>query len=291
MNPKYPFQFSLLQYTHDAFTEEFLNVGFAFYAPNAPYFNVRLLTKYRRITNTFPTADGEYIKNYLVKLQGKFDNMIEQINNGQIAFEPHPATIDELLTMVLPIDDSSIKFGSIHGGMTYDLETTFEDFYRRFIETHLPVEKEESRDEAVIWRHFSSSLRKYNIIHQLRSAVIHTKKDDLEFDHAWKNGHWNALQPLSFDLMHPTSIKKKSHEWFTANVLITETDEVNKLFYLLGKPQREDSALKKAYNKAKDLLGTGTFSKKIEIIEEDGAEDFAEHIAPKIIKDTAHDSE
>lgn len=291
MNPKYPFQFSILQYIHDSFTEEFLNIGFAFYAPTAPYFNVRLLTKYRRITNTFPTADGEHIKNHLVRLQGNFEPIAHQINNGQIGFEEKPNQIKDLLTMVLSIDDSAIRFGPIHGGMAFNPEVTFEDLYQRFVETHLPAEKEEHRDENVIWRHFNNSLKKHNVIHQLRQTVIRTSKDELEFDHAWKNGKWNALQPLSFDLMHATNIRKKSREWLGTNVLISETNEVNKIYYLLGKPQRDDKALKKAYDTAKDLLGAGSYSKKVEIIEEDAAEDFAKHIAPKIIKDTAHDNE
>jgi hypothetical protein len=122
----------------------------------------------------------------------------------------------------------------------------------------------------------------------LQPTIIHTPQDDLEFDHAWKNGRWNALQPLSFDLVHAASIKRKSHEWFTANVLINETPDVAQIYYLLGKPLRDDPSLLKAYQKAKDLLGTGDYSQKVEIIEEDGAEDFAENIAPKIINDTSH---
>lgn len=289
MNIRKPFQFSILQYIHDSFTEEFLNVGLAFYSPTSPYFVVRILTKYRRITNTFPDASGEYIKAHLISLQSKFDAVGEHINNTQLSLQPRSESISDVLSSILPIDDSSIRFGTVHGGMTDDLDETFEDLYHRFVEAYLPSEKDDTRDESIIWKLYNRPLKNYNISARLQRAVIQTPKDELDFNHAWKNGNWNALQPLSFDLVHATSIKKKSHEWFTTNYIVSQTKEVGKIYYLLGKPLRESSALLKAYQAAKDLLGTGEFSKKIEIIEEQDAEEFAAKIAPKIIRDTNHE--
>lgn len=290
MNKKYPFQFSILQYVHDTFTEEFLNVGLAFYAPSLPYFNVKLLAKYRRLTQTFPSADGEHYRKYIVSMQTKFDLLYQNVNSGQISFtSSHPLKIEELLGTVLPKDDSSLRFGAVHGGMTSNLEETFNDFYHRFVEMHLHEEKEESRDESVIWHDFSKSLKEHNISHQLRSTVINTPQDDIEFDHAWKNGRWNALQPISFDLSQTAYIRRKSREWFSANVLLSKARDVNEVYYLLSKPLHQEASLMKAYQKAKDLLGTGEYSQKVKIIEENEAEDFAKHIAPRIIRDTAHE--
>jgi hypothetical protein len=74
-------------------------------------------------------------------------------------------------------------------------------------------------------------------------------------------------------------------------VILNESPEVAKVFYLLGRPRRDDIALLKAYLKAKDLLGSGEHARKIEIIEEDGADDFARHISPMIRNDTEHTEE
>lgn len=290
MNSRIPFQFSVFQYFHDTFTEEFLNIGLALYSVNPSFFRVKLLTKVRRLTNTFPTVDVDTYRAFISSLQLKFDGLAETINSKQLPLEQGQqiSRLEELISKILPADDSAVRLGQVHGGMSEDLDATFDDLYYRLVETYMPLDKEETRDEGVIWRIFSKPLREYNIVYQLRPTVIRTPKDDIEFDHAWKNGKWNALQPVSFDLLQPGSIKKKSHEWFTANVLIDEAKDVGKLYYLLGKPQREDAAVMKAYLKAKDLLGTGKYARKVEIIEEDAAEDFAKEIAPQIIADTSH---
>jgi hypothetical protein len=83
MNARIPFQFKVLRYIHDSFTGEFLNVGLAFYAKNSPYFRVRLLHKYARITSAFPGADGEHYRQYVASLQSKFDHLAEKVNSQQ----------------------------------------------------------------------------------------------------------------------------------------------------------------------------------------------------------------
>jgi hypothetical protein len=290
MNNKLPFQFAVLRYIHDAFTGEFLNVGIAFYCKDPAFFKVRLLQKYRRITNAFPEADGEFYRRYIASLQSKFDALAEKVNSKQSTFEPWPPSrVEELLVQVLPPDDSSIQFGEAQGGMTKDLEATFEDIYRRLIEAHLPHEEKESRNEAEVWNVFREPLRKQNVIRLLSPHVIHIKKQEFEFDYAWKNGHWSALQPLSFDLVQPKSIRNKAFQYFGANVVLHDSKTINTLYYLLGAPRRDDTPVLKEYAKAKDLLGAREHANMIKLIEEDEADDFAREIAPKIEADTSHD--
>lgn len=290
MNTKIPFQFAVLRYIHDSFTGEFLNVGVAFYCQDPAFFKVRLLQKYSRITAAFPATDGEFYRRYISSLQTKFDKMAEKVNSKQVTFESWlPDRIEELLNQILPPDDSSIQFGEVQGGMTDNLEEIFEDLYKRLVETHLPNEENESRSDIDVWSIFSKTLRERNVIRHLRPAVIRADSQEIEFEHAWKNGHWKALQPLSFDLIHPGSINKKAWQHFGMDVILQKSKELNILYYLLGKPRREDSAVLKAYAKAKDLLGTGEHTKKIKLIEEDEAEDFARDVAPKIEADTSHE--
>ncbi len=290
MNTKIPFQFAVLRYIHDSFTGEFLNVGVAFYCQSPAFFKVRLLQKYGRITNAFPLANGEFYRRYISSLQTKFDKLAEKVNSKQTAFEEWlPDRIEELLSQVLPPDDSSIQFGEAQDGMTNDLETTSDDIYKRLVEAHLPIEENQSRSDLDIWSVFSKTLREQNVIRYLRPTIIHADSQDIEFEHAWKNGRWKALQPLSFDLIHPGNIDKKAWQYFGRNVILQKSKELTILYYLLGKPRRDDAAVLKHYAKAKDLLGSSEHSKKIKLIEEDEAEDFARDIAPKIEADTSHE--
>ena len=194
MTTKTPFQFAVLRYIHDSFTGEFLNVGVAFYCQEPAFFKVRLLPKYGRITAAFPATDGEFYRGYISSLQTKFDKMADK----QVTFEPWlPNSIEELLNGVLPPDDSSIQFGEVQGGMADDLDATFEAVYKRLVETHLPREESETRNEAEVWSIFNKLLREQHVTRYLQTAIIRTDKQDFEFEHAWKNGHWKALEPLS----------------------------------------------------------------------------------------------
>jgi hypothetical protein len=290
MTIKIPFQFTVLRYIHDSFTGEFLNVGLALYSQSPAFFRAKFLPKYGRVTGAFPEADGEFYRNYICRLQAKADDLADKVNSKQISYENWlPDRVEELLVQILPVDDSAIQFGPTQGGMANDLEETFEDLYFRMVEAHLPHEDILSRNEAEIWSIFYKPLKEHNIIHRLKPVTIQTRMDEVVFDHAWKNGRWKALQPLSFDLLKPGSIHNKAYQYFGTNVDLEDSQEISKLYYLLGKPRRDDIPLQRAYNKAKDLLGTGEHTKKVEIIEEDAAEDFAKEISPQIEADTSHE--
>lgn len=290
MSTKFPFQFIILRYVHDSFTGEFLNVGLALYSPSAQFFRARFLPKFARITATFPDADGEHYRTYINRLQLIADDLAERVNSKQISFLPsHSDQVSELVTQILQPDDSAIQFSPIKGGMASDLDETFEDLYLRLVEAYIEHDKTASRNEAQIWHLYSKPLREYNVIYRLKPTIIHASKTDVEFEHAWKNGRWKAMQPLSFDLMHASNIKSKAFQYLGTNVVLDSSKEFSKLYYLLGEPRRDDRNLQKAYNQAKDLLGTGEHAKKIVLVEEDGAEDFARYIGPEIEKDISQE--
>jgi hypothetical protein len=170
--------------------------------------------------------------------------------------------------------------------MAGDLDEVFNDLYYRLVETYVIDDEHLSRTEHEIWNLFSKPLRSSSVIGLLRSTTI----QDVELDHAWKNGHWKALQPISFDLQHANTILKKSRLWLGTSLLLNNSAEISKIYYLLGKPRRDDDALERAYHKAKDLLASLN-AKKVEIVEEDGAEDFANEIGAQIKADVEHSEE
>lgn len=286
MSKKTPFQFKILRYIHDSFTGEFLNIGLALYSQNKSYLHVRLLHKYARITNTFPNADGENYRQYINSLQRKFDKLMVKINSQQMEIDQWlPEKLDELLSTVLTYDDSAIQFGPVNGGMAEDLDDVFNDLYYRLVESYITTDDRLSRTEQEIWNLFSKHLQHQSVVNLLKPKTIQTPNSTIELDHAWKNGKWNALQPLSFDLQYRNSIDKKARLWLGTNFILDKSSEINEVYYLLGKPRREDKDLIKAYNNAKDLLGTGELARKVKIIEEDEADDFARFIGPKIKTD------
>ncbi len=282
MSNKIPFQYTILRYIHDLETEEFLNVGLVIFSHEYRYLKARLLTKYRRITNAFPGADGEFYRSYVIRLQASLNRLSEKIKSKQVSyFDDIPDTIDDLLKTILPIDDSSLQFSSSRGGLVENLDNAFEELYSRLIDRYLEEPERLSRTNEEVWHIFSQRMIELNIHQWLQTKVIQTKHEDFEFPHAWENGKWNLLQPISFDLIIPTNIRKKAREWLGLTTVLKESDEWSHLYFLIGGPYRGKDNLFKAYNDAKDILSMGIDGYPISIVEESEAIDFGNEILPQ----------
>lgn len=288
MSTLIPFQYAVLRYVHDAATGEFLNVGLVLYSSSQRHLQAQLLTKYSRITATFPGTDGEFHRQYISRLQNRFDQLAIEVKKQQLSLFSEKVTIQSILLGALPNDDSSIQFSQPMGGLAKNLDSVFGELYFRLIEKYIEVVERPSRDDDQIWNHFKRPLYEQNILANLQPKKIVTSHDQIEFDYAWKNGNWNLLQPLSFDLIQPTYIRRKARTWLGTNLLLDTSKEISSLYYLLGRPNLDQPALNRAYDDAKDILGTAKLGYKIMIIEEDGAEDFARSIKSQIESDLRH---
>lgn len=270
------FQYAILRYVHDAATGEFLNVGLAMYSPEMRFFQARLQPLYRRVTATFPDADGEFFKEYISRLQTAVDTLTVEISSGQLSLlEEGPQDLAALLGMVLTPDDSSIQFGRVYSGAAADLNAVFADLYARLVERYLSSQDRNTRDDAAVWNYYRRALQVQNVVQRLQAHVIETKYEPVALNHAWRNGHWNALEPVSFDLMHPGSIQRKAREWLGSVRVLKTSPEWGTLYMLLGAPHQEDRTVERAYESAKRMLSD---DESVVLVEENEAEDFAERI-------------
>jgi len=250
MNERIPFQYSVLRYVHDVATGEFLNVGLAIYSKSARFFQSRLLLRYRRLTQAFPGADGELYRNYISRLQRSLNEVSAEVESNQMRIlgEGLPDRIEFLLNQVLPPDDSSIRFSEARGGLADDLEGTFDQLYYRLVEQYLTVPQTPSREDDDIWQVFRPPLQDLEVLDHFQRHEVRTEVESFQFDHAWRNGTWNVLRPLSFDLVHPGNIRKKAREWMGAAHIMDEAPDLSGLFFLLGHPRNGDRLVRKAYS-------------------------------------------
>jgi hypothetical protein len=98
------------------------------------------------------------------------------------------------------------------------------------------------------------------------------------FSHAWKNGLWHCLEPLSFDLASAEGIKEKAHKLLGRMLSVKDSGEDFKLYLLLGEPR--DEALRPAYEKA--LKNLRKLPVENELIFESEAIDFTNRLAEQM---------
>lgn len=289
MASKLKFQYSILRYRHDLITGEYLNVGLALYSSGVNYFKVKLLNRYRRITTTFPKADGDFLKSYLEHLQFEFDTLTDKFESQQPVLLPEmrgPYTLEGLLNKILPHDDSAIFFEKPISGLVEDLDRFFDDLYERLVMHYIDTHDRETRSDEEVWGVYRTSLSRSSVLSRLQEHTVRVAVDEIKFDHAWKNGKWKILQPVSFDLKNPTTIKKKAREWVGTTYILGTAKDLSELYFLLGAPSLQNPGANKAYGETKDMLNLRENGLKITLIEENEADDFAKHISPVIEKET-----
>ncbi len=274
---KTAYTYTVLRYVHDTTTGEFMNVGVAIHAPEARYASAICRTTYSRLTKTFPGMDGEAFRGLMRFIQSCFEKMGDKLKN-ELPLDGKPSSALDLAHTILPADDSSLQWSPVGSGLTDDPSQTLEALFDRLVTRYDERPQAERRTNEDVWRKYKRNLEVRHVLKHLQPKKITVQDDEVEFEHAWKNGVWHCLEPLSFDLSSPDSIKRKAHEWLGQIESVKNASEPFKLYLLLGEPQQDE--LRPAFDNAVSILNKVPVEK--EIVHEKEAGQFSERFAREI---------
>ena len=276
------YEFSILRYSFDPLTQEFINVGIVLYSAATGFLQARVSTNYGRASKMFGHIDGVRYRTVLRHLQSELDKLSLEMDRGQLFGSS--ATLDLSLSQILPVDDSSLRFDKGGAGVSDNLGKTCERIYRRYVsgsESGVP----ECRTREEVWRTFRKPLEQLSLTNRLIPKKIEAQDYRYEFEHAWKNGVWNLYEPISFDLLDESAIREKANKWLGRAFSLRESPEPFTLALLLGAPQ--SSRLKDAFQHAENILNKIP-GKKV-LVREHEAEAFAKEFQSQLQKsDSAH---
>jgi len=154
-------------------------------------------------------------------------------------------------------------------------------FYVRLVEKYQQRAQVPSRTVDGVWKHYRKELEEKQILARLQSKRIIAKDYDYQFDHAWKNGHWSLLEPVSLDLQDADTILDKANRWLGRATNLKDSPELFRLLVLPGEPRIEK--LRPAYAKALNILNKMPVKK--ELISEQEARKFTGELAAEMAKD------
>ena len=274
------YTYSVLRYVHDVTSGEFVNVGVALYAPDARYTSAICRTTYGRLNKVFPGVNAEHFKALMRHIQNSFEAQGERLS-GELQFSL-PSGVLEIAQSVLPKDDSSLQWSPAGSGRTDDPAQALEKLFKRMVMRYEEKQVSGARTDDDVWRHFKRDLEEKRILQHFQPKLISVQDDEIEFQHSWKNGKWNCLEPISFDLAAADSIREKAHKWFGQLASIQDASDPFKVYLLVGAPQQEN--LQPAFQRAMSMLRRIPGDKEI-VFEADGlglatrlAGEVAEHI-------------
>ena len=271
------FQYAVLRYVHDPVTQEFVNIGVLLFAPEEAQIGCLLNTRYSRLSNTFQQVDGPYIRAQLSALERMVGALRLRWQQGN--WLERPKSVHELTSMLLPPDDSSLVFGGFGGGLTTDLDAELRRLYMRLVMRYADREDAASRDDAEVWQVFHKELAQREVTLHLAPVTIRTDTFSLDFQHAWKNERWHPLEPISFDLVHESSILNKASKWVGHTLSLKESEDLGTIYFLLGSPRQEH--LLRPYENALTNMRK-LMPPNAELIREEEAAEFSERLAREI---------
>lgn len=264
MTKLHSYTYTVLRYVHDITTGEFVNVGVALYAPDARYASALCRPTYGRLTKVFPGANGEHFKLLMRHVQTQFERLGEEIAT-QLPLNQVDSVL-ELAKTIVPSDDSSLQWSPMGGGRTANPSQTLDHLFERMVMRYDERPTKERRTDEDVWRQFKRTLESRQLSGYFQAKNIAVQDDEVEFKHAWKNGIWHCLEPVSFDLSASDSIKDKAHRWLGQIASVQNAPDKFRLYLLVGQPQEE--SLRPAFSKAISILNKIPVEKEI-VLEHD----------------------
>jgi hypothetical protein len=242
------YTYVLLRYRHDSLSGEFANVGVVVHSPGWHFLGSRVRKTVGRLSKMFPDLDRAALMDGLRVVERGLARLQKSEGSGLLT---KLRDAESFAKLVLPPDDSSLIWSSVGSGVTQDPLETLESLYRRFISRY-DESGRVTRDDAAVWQPVREKLVERNLADRLQPKLISSPIDEVEFQHAWKNGAWHCYQPLSFDLVTSEGIREKAARWAGHMTGLSRADEKIKPHFIVGPPT--DPKLGDDYRRALDLL-------------------------------------
>lgn len=262
MSARLPYTFSILKYVHDSLSGEFVNIGVAMFSAEGNFLRFKCRSTTGRVTAMFPSVKHNSFKNLLEPIKSRF-SLLEANSSANLKLWKRFESLDEVLNETVPKDDSSLVWSALSFGASNNLEAAFEKIFIRHVSKFDQKIVRSQKSDDDVWRVFRKDLEKRNLLEFFERKSISVRDDEVEFPFAWKNGIWHCVDPISFDLTAPDSIKDKAHRWLGQITSVMNSSDKFKVYLVVAKPQQAELA--SAFDKAIRILEKSPVPKEIYI--------------------------
>ncbi len=244
---KYAYSYAVLQYRHDVWVGEALNVGVLFFSEMARYLKMKTRTGRGRIANAYPDLDHSALRDAVTALELRFD----KISTTSGLFLPKGSAI-EVGEQVLTPNASSLSWGVTGSGVAENLPDALEKTYARFVGRYDQATGREVRTDDMVFEAVRRKLQLAELYQRVQPHVVHSRFATIPFDHAIENGMWHVIQPISFDSADENRMLDKATKWVGRLQSISDRANEVKPYFVTGKPS--DQALLPQYRRMVDFL-------------------------------------
>ena len=271
---RHTYTYSILRYRHDPVAGEQLNVGVVLHSPERRFLAARFRRNYGRLSKAFPDVDGSTLRHDLTRIERAFERLTKKETTDLFFTGNNAGTF--AMQIVAP-DDGALIWSGLGSGTTDNPEATLEKLFYRLVTQYEDVSAPR-RTDADIWRPVRDRLLELKVASILEKKTIVSSKDEVEFEHAWKNGKWHCFQPLSFDLATVDGIQEKAARWVGHMVGLSSSSEQFHPYFIVGKPSEPNLQL--AYQRAVEFITDAPLHPTV--VPEDEVEAFTNDLADRV---------
>lgn len=274
---RFEFSYAVIRYRRDVASGEALNVGIVAYAPECGQVFVHLCPRYSRLSDAFAGFDGEMHRSVMARLKTGLTAVARPLSEGLYQLEERERfpDVEALLRAVWPDQGLAYWGAPALFGVAEDLDAEGMRLYDRFVSSQSEhPENEPRRDEAAVWDDFARVLTARGV----RRDILAPKAfgpAQVEFEHAYKNGKWHVIEPVSLDYLNPGHIKERAILTFGKVAAVSREEELGSVTVLVGRPRRIEAD--RRYHEAMRLL-TDLPGGLTRVVEEDNIESFAAQV-------------
>ncbi|MGH6861771.1 MAG: DUF3037 domain-containing protein [Phyllobacterium sp.] len=256
---KQQYTYTVLRYVHDVVTGEFVNVGVLMYSPRTNYVKVSVRSSIGRIKSVFPDMDRFAFLSAVKSAERTARKIAKGLEHEDLLAEFDNAS--SIARKILVADDSSLQWSPLSGGLSDDLNKTFDRVYSRFVSRY-DAKTSHRRSDDEVWRPVRALIEDRKVPVEFDEKTVAGSTDEIVFKRAWKNGTWHAYEPVSFDLVDADGIKDKARRWRGHLEAVHDGAKTDvKLHFIVGAPRKP--GLMPAYENALKILSEAAFHPEI----------------------------
>ncbi|WP_146347130.1 DUF3037 domain-containing protein [Phaeobacter marinintestinus] len=286
MSKKFSFSYCLLQYRHNPWLKERMNIGVLLYSGEASFLKLAVRGWDGRITAAYPdinkaafTEDLKQISRAVKRFSREnivHPDLLTRVNDWKCG----PETGNEarfLASRIAPGLDSSYTWAEAGVGLCKGPEERLKQLYQRLVAPYDKEKPHAARSDEQVWSEVSKLINARNLAEEIEvEPRVQTDLGPIKFQAGYKNGNFHAIQSLSFDLADEDRIGAKAGKWsgFAQAVRVAPGHRKVVTQFVIGRPTNEN--LIPQYRSARTFLRSIVGTENV--IEEQDSGEFVDRI-------------
>lgn len=269
MSEKSSFSYCLLQYEHNPWLKERLNIGVFLACEPLNFFKLVTRSWDGRISAAYPnlnkasfTEDLRQIERSVARFAvgGSKQSTLFSSEQSYSIHEIRRLHAEKIALAIAPAADSSYRWNLGGVGLCVSPDQKLKSLFNRFVSGYDEERRPQNRSDDQVWTSVSNLLVARNLSERIEAQpVIRTDLGPIKFQAGYQNGVFHVIQPLSFDLSNEGHIGEKAAKWggYAHSVKALERRSISAQF-VLGRPLKGElqSSFESAARYLKNFVGS-----------------------------------